>query len=108
MYVESRQGQLYQSTLPGLVEEAIFRGVLLALLDRAFSARSMVLGAPLGWGGMVVTLGFVLLHPLTASSLWAVLPPAGLDLWLRARTSSLALPVLVHNSWNVLAYIARQ
>ena len=99
---------LYQATLPGLVEETIFRGVLLALLDRAFLARSRVLGAPLGWGGVVVTLGFVLLHPLTASSLLAVLPPAVLYLWLRARTGSLALPVLVHNSWNVLAYVAGQ
>jgi hypothetical protein len=89
-----------------LVEETIFRGVLLALLDRAFPARGRVLGAPLGWGGVVVTLGFVLLHPLTASSLSAVMPPAVLYLWLRARTGSLALPVLVHNSWNVLAYLA--
>jgi membrane protease YdiL (CAAX protease family) len=95
----------YQTTLPGLVEETIFRGVLLALLDRAFPARSLVLGAPLGWGGVVVTLAFVLLHPLTASSLLAVSPPAVLYLWLRARTGSLALPVLVHNSWNVLAYL---
>ena len=99
---------LYQTTLPGLVEETIFRGVLLALLDRAFLARSLVFGAPLGWGGVVVTLGFVLLHPLTASSLLAVSPPAVLYLWLRARTGSLALPVLVHNSWNVLAYLTGQ
>ncbi|MGZ5186885.1 MAG: CPBP family intramembrane glutamic endopeptidase [Caldimonas sp.] len=99
---------LYQSTLPGLVEETIFRGVLLALLDRAFPARSLVFGASIGWGGVVVTLGFVFLHPLTASSLLAVLPPAVLYLWLRARTGSLALPVLVHNSWNVLAYLTGQ
>jgi hypothetical protein len=99
---------LYQSALPGLVEEVIFRGVLLALLDRAFLSRSSVFGAPIGWGGVVVTLTFVLLHPLTASSLSAVLPPAVLFLWLRARTGSLALPVLVHNAWNVLAYLSGQ
>jgi membrane protease YdiL (CAAX protease family) len=98
----------YQTTLPGLVEEAIFRGVLLAVLDRAFLARSLVFGASLGWGGVVVTLAFVLLHRLTASSLLAVFPPAVLYLWLRARTGSLALPVLVHNSWNVLAYLTGQ
>ena len=99
---------LYQTMLPGLVEETIFRGVLLALLDRAFLARSLVFGAPLGWGGVVVTLGFVLLHSLTASSLLAVSPPAVLYLWLRARTGSLALPMLVHNGWNVLAYLTGQ
>ena len=30
---------LYQATLPGLVEETVFRGVLLALADRAVAAR---------------------------------------------------------------------
>lgn len=95
----------YQATLPGLVEETFFRGVLLALLDRAYASRAILLGAPLGWGGAIVTLAFVLLHPLTASSLWAAAPPALLFLWLRARTGSLALPVLVHNGWNLLAYL---
>jgi membrane protease YdiL (CAAX protease family) len=99
---------LFQGTLPGLVEEAIFRGVLLALLDRAFLSRVVWMGAPLGWGGLVVTLAFVLLHPLTASSLLAVGPPALIFLWLRARTGSLVLPVLVHNGWNLLAFLAGQ
>jgi membrane protease YdiL (CAAX protease family) len=97
---------LYQGTFPGLVEETIFRGVLLALLDRAFSGRAVLMSAPLGWGGVVVTIAFILLHPLTASSLWAIWPPAVLLLWLRARTGSLLLPVLVHNAWNLLAFVA--
>jgi membrane protease YdiL (CAAX protease family) len=35
-----------------------------------------------------------------------VLPAALLYLWLRARTGSLALPILVHNLWNLSVYIA--
>jgi len=97
---------LYQATLPGLAEEAVFRGVLLALLDRAFVARRLVLGAPVGWGGAVVTLVFVALHGTSAGALLGVAPAALLYLWLRARTGSLVLPIAVHNLWNLSVYVA--
>jgi uncharacterized protein len=96
----------YQATLPGLVEEATFRGVLLALLDRAFVARARVFGTSIGWGGAVVTLVFLGLHGLTPRTLLGVLPAALLYVWLRMRTGSLALPVLVHNAWNLSVYVA--
>jgi hypothetical protein len=66
-----------QATRPGLVEGALFRGVLLALLDRAIAARRVVLG---------------------------VLPAALAYLWLRLRTGSLVLPLVVHNLWNLSVY----
>ncbi len=97
---------LYQATLPGLVEEALFRGVLLALLDRAFTARRVVLGVPIGWGGVVVTLVFLALHGISPGTLLGVLPAALLYLWLRIRTGSLVLPVVVHNLWNLSVYVA--
>jgi hypothetical protein len=99
---------VYQATLPGLVEEAVFRGVLLALLDRAFSARKQLFGAPLGWGGCVVTLAFLLLHGVRPGTLIGVLPAALLYLWLRARTGSLVAPVVVHNLWNLSVYLAHR
>jgi membrane protease YdiL (CAAX protease family) len=97
---------LYQATLPGLFEEAAFRGVLLALLDRAFGARRSVLGISVGWGGVVVTLVFVGLHGVTMGTLLGVLPAALLYLWLRVRTGSLIAPVVVHNLWNLSVYAA--
>ena len=97
---------IYQATLPGLVEEVLFRGVLLALLDRAFAVRRVVLGASIGWGGVVVTVVFVALHGLDVAALFGVLPAALLYLWLRARTGSLVLPVIVHNLWNLSVYAA--
>lgn len=97
---------LYQATLPGLMEEVLFRGVLLALLDRVFAARRAVLGVSIGWGGVVVTLLFVALHGVDAGTLLAVLPAALLYLWLRAHTASLVLPVVVHNLWNLSVYVA--
>ncbi len=97
---------LYQATLPGLVEEALFRGLLLALLDRAYPARTPFFGASVGWSGVVVTLLFVLLHGPTPGALTSVLPAGLLYLWLRIFTGSLLLPVLVHNGWNLLAFVA--
>lgn len=97
---------LYQATLPGLAEEAAFRGVLLALLERAYAARKPVFGVGLGWGGAAVTLVFLALHGATLGTLLGVLPAALLYLWLRLRTGSLVLPVLVHNAWNLSVYVA--
>jgi uncharacterized protein len=97
---------IYQATLPGLVEEAVFRGVLLALLDRAFVARKEVFGAPIGWGGALVTLAFVALHGIGPGTLPGVLPAALLYLWLRARTGSLVMPIAVHDLWNLSVYAA--
>jgi len=96
----------YQATLPGLVEETLFRGVLLALADRAFSARKRLFGTPLGWGAVVVTLVFLALHGVRVGTLFGVLPAALLFLWLRARTGSLLLPIAAHNLWNLSVHAA--
>ena len=96
----------YQATLPGLVEEAVFRGLLLALLDRAYTRRRALLGVGVGWGGVVITIVFLALHGFSAGMLLSVLPAALLALWLRLRTGSLVLPVVVHNLWNLSLYAA--
>jgi uncharacterized protein len=97
---------LYQASLPGLVEESLFRGVLLALLDRAFIARRKCFGVSFGWGAAVVTLVFLALHGARIGHLSGVLPAALLFLWLRRRTGSLVLPIGVHNLWNLSVHAA--
>ncbi|GIL05616.1 MAG: hypothetical protein BroJett031_21360 [Betaproteobacteria bacterium] len=97
---------LYQATLPGFAEEIAFRGVLLALADRAFTGRRTIGGAPLGWGGVVVTASFFAAHDVSLGTALGVLPAALLYLWLRARSGSLVLPVVVHNAWNLSVYAA--
>ncbi len=100
------QAWLFQATMPGLLEEALLRGVLLALLDRAFAARRRIFGVEMGWGGAVVTLVFVALHGFDAGTFTAVLPAALLYLWLRTRTDSLLMPIVLHNLWNLSVYAA--
>jgi hypothetical protein len=97
---------LYQASVPGLAEETAFRGVLLALADRAFPTRRTIGRAPLGWGGVVVTAAFFAAHDLSLATAIGVLPAALLYLWLRARTGSLVLPIVVHNAWNLSVYAA--
>ena len=100
---------LYQGTLPGLVEETVFRGVLLALAERAVATRHAgwdVMGARIGWGGLLVTLAFLALHGISLGTVLGVLPAALLYLWLRHRTGSLLLPIVAHNLWNLSVYAA--
>ncbi len=97
---------LYQATAPGLVEELAFRGVLLALADHAMPPVRTVVGAPLGWGALVVTLVFWALHGFSLGTALGVLPAALLYAWLRARSGSLLLPVLAHNLWNLSVFAA--
>lgn len=99
---------LYQASVPGLVEETVFRGVLLAFVERAVAhrARTEFAGVRIGWGGAAVTAAFLALHGVTLGTLLGVLPAALLYLWLRLFTGSLLLPIVVHNLWNLGVYAA--
>ena len=101
---------VFQWTMPGLEEEAFYRGILLLAFDRALGMRRM-LGTELGWGGLLVTLAFGLAHAFSIDSgvvefdplsfaLTAI--PSLILLWLRARTGSIVLPVIAHNLANGL------
>lgn len=104
---------LYQSTMPGLDEELFFRGLLLAVLARAVtSGHRSILGAPISWAGVVVTVLFGLGHSLfwNAGSIvfdapsFIVTGTLGLGLlWIRERTGSVIPALLAHNFINVAA-----
>ena len=111
----SAEDVAFQLTMPGLEEELFYRGVLLFALDRAFRARKRWLGVEWGWGAVLSCLLFGLAHafgysaegyafdPVTMA-LTAV--PSFLAVWLRLRTGSLLLPVLLHNFGNAFSLIA--
>lgn len=104
---------LYQATMPGLDEESSFRGVLLALLVGAFGKPHRVAGVQVGWGALPVVLFFGIAHTLGVvmaghivwGDFWTTLLLTGGTgaalLWLKERTGSIWVPVLVHNLCNV-------
>ena len=101
----------FQLTMPGLEEEIFFRGLLLLALDRAFTSRISLGGAAIGWSMPLNALVFGLVHGLGVShgalsfdAMAFALPCIGAlpAVWLREKTGSLLLPILLHNAVNVL------
>lgn len=104
----------FQLTMPGVEEESFYRGLLLFALDRAFTGRVRLLGVAWGWGSVLSCLMFGLAHafgfshgafsfdPLTMA-LTAL--PALIAVWIRLRTGSLLLPILLHNFGNSFALL---
>lgn len=110
----SAEDVAFQMTMPGLEEEVFYRGVLLFALDQAFRGRKRLLGVDWGWGAVLSSMLFGLTHafgysdgafsfdPITMA-LTAI--PSFIAVWLRLRTGSLLLPVLLHNFGNTLSFI---
>ncbi|MEO6453465.1 MAG: CPBP family intramembrane glutamic endopeptidase [Ginsengibacter sp.] len=54
---------LYQATMPGIVEEVIFRGILLRLLNQAFvNPKWIFANVTFGWAAIITSLLFGLTH----------------------------------------------
>lgn len=102
---------LFDITYPNLVEEIIFRGFMLALLDRAFGTRWTFAGAQIGWGVVLTAWLFGLAHGVALDAEGAVaFDPtllvitfvAGLVFgWIRALTGSLWPAWLAHTAPEV-------
>lgn len=101
----------FQLTMPGLEEEVFYRGVLLLMFNEAFGRPLRVLGAPMGWAAVVTSLAFGLDHAFSysdgaftfdAMTLALTGGPALLLVWLREKSGSLVLPIVMHNFANVI------
>lgn len=99
----------YQLTLPGLEEEPFYRGILLLALNEAFRARFRAIGVEWGWGALMSSVLFGMTHAFGfgdsgySFDLMTFLMtgvPALILVWLRERTGSLLLPILLHNFGN--------
>ena len=110
----SAEDVAFQMTMPGLEEELFYRGILLFALDQAFLGRKRLLGVEWGWGAVLSCFLFGMTHafgyadgafsfdPITMA-LTAI--PSFIAVWLRLRTGSLLLPVLLHNFGNTLSLV---
>ena len=104
----TRETIFFQATMPGLDEEPLYRGVLLALLVSAFGKPWRIAGVGIGWGALPIVLFFGLAHAVTqelnieaAVSIFAAMVMGAGFLWIKEKTSSIWIPVLVHNLANV-------
>ena len=101
----------FQWTMPSLDDELFYRGVLLLVMNDAFTRRVEIFGAPVGYGGLLTSLLFGLAHGFGYSqgsfhfdlNMFVVTGlPSLILLWLRERTGSLLLPMLAHSASNGL------
>ncbi|PZG07939.1 CPBP family intramembrane glutamic endopeptidase [Nonomuraea aridisoli] len=100
---------LFQLTLPGTTEELLWRGALLALLDHVFGCPWRVFGAPMGWGGVIVTAVFAIGHgvhvgaggiTLDPVAILAVTVIGSILCWIRARSGALWPAIVTHIAIN--------
>jgi membrane protease YdiL (CAAX protease family) len=93
----------------GLYEELLFRGILPALFDQASRSRWRIFGAELGVSALCTSVLFGTSHAVFVFNgelevmMASLLSATGFGLvgcWLRVRTGSLLLPVLLHNTVN--------
>lgn len=110
----SAESVAFQLTMPGLEEELFYRGILLFALDQAFQGRKRLLGVEWGWGAVLSCWLFGMAHAFGYGDGGSSFDPAIMALtalpsfiavWLRLRTGSLALPVLLHNFGNAFSFL---
>ena len=104
--------QFYQALLPGIAEEFIYRGVILAYLDAHLGRSYKCLGVNWGWGAVLTTALFYFGHALGFDADWNLqidlfaIPDFlfyGLAMcWLRYRFKSFWPAALAHNIHNTL------
>jgi membrane protease YdiL (CAAX protease family) len=105
----------FQLTMPGLEEEPFYRGILLLALDKAFTGRKRFLGVIWGWGAVLSCFLFGMAHSFGFShggfsfnpiTMGLTALPSFIAVWLRLRTGSLLLPILLHNFGNSFSLVA--
>jgi membrane protease YdiL (CAAX protease family) len=104
----------FQATMPGLAEELVYRGIAPAILLGLMRRREPGAGVPWSvviatsfafglWHGLGYSRGSLSFEPMSAVVPFVGSFPIG---WLRFRTDSLVLPVLVHGVANVAFHVA--
>jgi membrane protease YdiL (CAAX protease family) len=94
-----------QVFIVALPEEFFFRGYLQTQLDQAWGKPYRLLGARVGRGMLVAAALFALCHvPFGGPGRLVVFFPGLLYGWLRARTDTIAVPVLYHAASNLLMH----
>jgi membrane protease YdiL (CAAX protease family) len=101
----------FQLLLPGTEEELFYRGLLLFAFDRAYTGRVRLLGVDWGWSAPFTSVLFGMVHAFgysdggftfDAATMAMTSVPSLIAVWLRLRTGSLLLPVVLHDFGNLI------
>ncbi|HZZ26645.1 MAG TPA: CPBP family intramembrane glutamic endopeptidase [Pirellulales bacterium] len=98
---------LFQATMPSMEEELTFRGIMLALLERAFGHSPM--SCRLRYGGAAFITSLLFWHDVAIQHGNLIVPLARVDTMIfaslvalvRTRSGSLLWPMLIHSAGNV-------
>ncbi|MFN3819365.1 CPBP family intramembrane glutamic endopeptidase, BDIM_20840 family [Blastomonas sp.] len=104
----------FQLTMPSLEEEAFYRGILLLALYEAFTRGANRFGVEWRWGALASCLLFGLAHAFAYTdgafafdpiymALTAI--PSFLAVWMRLRTGSILLPIVLHSFGNSISLL---
>lgn len=98
---------LVQLVVVALPEELLFRGCLLALLERALPPKRRILGGGVGWALVISAALFALIHlPKDGDPrVLATFFPGLLFGWMRSATGSILASTVAHASSNVLVRV---
>ncbi len=109
---------LFQATTPGLTEEIVFRGILLWILSKAFVPKKKIKGVAFGWGFIIVTFLFAMIHGVILTKNMDFMVDYVTIAYLTFVTSfslgvlrkfsgNLILPTLAHNTVNLMNFFIR-
>lgn len=109
---------MFQATMPGLSEEIVYRGILLWILSKAFIPNKKIKGVMFGWGFIIVTFTFAMIHGVILTETMEVkidyVTIAYLTLItslsvgiLRKFSGNLILPTIGHNIVNLMNFFIR-
>jgi membrane protease YdiL (CAAX protease family) len=107
----------YLALLPALNEELVYRGCLLGILNKLLPQKINLFGAWMGWGAVVTSLLFSLLHGfgfnndlsiyIDAIALRNSFVSGFIFAWLRERSGSLLMPVIAHGMEDFFFFLPR-
>lgn len=109
---------LFMAIMPGLNEELIYRGFLLGFLNKLFDKRFKFLGTNFGWGVILTSIVFGLLHGFYLTETYQI----GFDnvpniiltgvygfvfALMRERSGSLVFPIIAHSTIDFFHFLFR-
>lgn len=109
---------LYLALLPGVAEEFIYRGFLLGCLNKIFQKKFKILKTNFGWGAIITSVYFGLLHGFNITDDFAIqivnLPNVILTglfgfmfALMKERSGSLLAPIVGHSSIDFFHFLVR-